>query len=134
MTKYLIKKYTQNESGGFRNIESKKVKGKNLQDYIEKGWVLTEKITPIKTPINKWWKKFTTSQKIAIFAIIVPCFAVVGWISDKYHSQNADYKQLKRTLIQTSDSLKIEREKTESLKKQLQSSTPSGMNQTDKNK
>ena len=146
MTKYLIEKYTQNDSGGFVETESKTVKKKNLEDHINNGWVFIEEINPITTPFKKWWNKFTTNQKIAIIAIIVPCFAVLGWISDKYfsykyhslndkyNSLNTEYSQLKQNLILTSDSLKTEREKTESLKSQLKTDILSDNNQREKTK
>lgn len=146
MTRYLIEKYTRNDSGGFVDTESKTVKKKNLDDHINNGWVLIEEINPLTTPFKKWWNKFTTNQKIAVIAIVVPCFAVLGWISDKYfdykyhslndkyNSLNEEYNQLKQNLTLTSDSLKTEREKSESLKNQLKSTTLSDKNQIEENK
>ncbi|WP_053978534.1 hypothetical protein [Mangrovimonas xylaniphaga] len=151
MTKYLIKKYTQNDSGGFNNIETKKVQKKHLKEHVENNWVLIEKQIPIVTPFLKWWNKFTTNQKIAIIAIIVPCFAVLGWILDKYfdnkyqtlndkyislnadyNSLKSDYVQLKHSLILTSDSLKTERQKFQATIQQPQTKTSSDKNQADK--
>jgi hypothetical protein len=144
MTKYTLAKDKSDGYGG--NIPDIKTvtKKSELKKCLKNGWYEVDRFTPVITPIKKWWNNFSTNQKIAIIAIIVPCFAVFGWSLDKYfdneyrvlkHKYNElenKYNKTNQVLILTSDSLKTEREKSEPIKEQLQPKTTSDKNPTDK--
>lgn len=142
MIKFLIKKYTSNGSGGFSNVESKKVKKRQLKEYLDKGWILSEKFIPIITPFTKWWNKFTTNQKIGIIAIIVPLFfgglklTIDTYLNHKYPSLKKEFNSLndKYHLLQEncSDSITTLNEQIETISQELKSKTSSDKNQADK--
>jgi hypothetical protein len=131
MIKYVIIKYTPDGYGGNLS-ELKTIKKYELDEYLNNGWHILEKIIPIITPLKKWWNEFSTSHKIAIITFIIPSFfGGLGWILDKvfdnkyyelknhYEELNEKYNQNIQTLILTSDSLKIERENSERLLQEL---------------
>ena len=144
MTKYIIIKYTPDGYGGKRT-EIKTVRKSELKSHLKNGWVLDEKIIPFITPFKKWWNKFTMDNKLVILSILIPSliaivFGVLAYRTDKKNNLlelenktlNEDYIQLKQTLILTSDSLNIERQKFESTIKKLQSKTSSDKNPAEK--
>lgn len=144
MIKYIIVKYTPDGYGGNLS-EIKTIRKKELKEYLKNGWFLQRKIVPLITPFVGWWNKFSTNQKIAIIAFIIPSFfGGLGWCLDKYFDNNyndliqdyknldSEYNQLNQTYILTSDSLKVERERTENLRQQLTSEKASDKNQVDK--
>lgn len=131
MIKYIIVKYTPDGYGGNLS-ELKTIKKYELDEYLSNDWHILEKIIPIITPLKKWWNKFSTSHKIAILTLIIPSFfGGLGWVLDKvcdnkyyelknqYEELNEKHNQNIQTLILTSDSLKKERKKAESILQEL---------------
>ena len=131
MIKYVIVKYTPDGYGGNLS-ELKTIKKYELDEYLDNGWHILEKIIPIITALKKWWNEFSTSHKIAIITLIITSFfGFLALILDKvfdnkyyqlknqYEELNEKYNRNMQTLILTSDSLKIERENSERLLQEL---------------
>ncbi|CAM1366678.1 protein of unknown function [Tenacibaculum soleae] len=141
MIKYEIKRSKQ-PVGNFIPVgyDFKNIKKSELDSHLNSGWSFIRKKYFIVTSILDWWKTLKNGEKIAFFAIIVSVFV---WLvdnhldnkyqnlNDKFNSLNDDYNKLQKTLILTSDSLNIEREKIEAISQQLQTKIFSDKNQAD---
>jgi hypothetical protein len=141
MIKYIIVKYTPDGYGGSLS-ETKTVTKSELKNNLDNGWIVYEKITPIKTPFLKWWNKFTIDNKLVILSFSIPSliavfFGVLAYQTenenDSLKSQNKtlneNYNQLKRSFLLTSDSLKIERQKAENILQELKAKKAFYINQ-----
>ena len=101
MIKYKIERYESSPTGA-RITFKDTIKKSELKWHLENGWEIVEKITPVLTPISKWWNNFSITNKIAILAIFIPVlfggvyFLVEQYQNNKYESLNKDYFLLKR--------------------------------------
>ena len=99
-----------------------------LQKYLDKGWEIVRIRYFIITSFIDWWSKFSTTHRISIITLFVTAFYFFLNLSldnryadleDNYESLDERYIQLNETLLITSDSLKVERDLSQYLRKEL---------------
>ena len=100
MIKYKIKKTQTSKSGNIFTF-NETIKKSELDYHLKNGFVIVKKIIPVITPVSDWWNKFSTGNKIAILAIVVPIifggiyFGLEKYSDNKYNSLNQNYDKLK---------------------------------------
>ena len=127
MIRYQIELCHHDGYGGYI-CEELSVKKSELKKYLDEGWSFIGKRYFLITSFIHWWSKFSTTQRISIFTIFLTAFYFFLSMSldnqytdlkDKYESLENKQIQLNNTLIITSDSLKVERDLSRLLRKQI---------------
>tara|TARA_B100000787_G_C15948875_1_gene188209 strand:- start:60 stop:470 length:411 start_codon:yes stop_codon:yes gene_type:complete len=102
------------------------------QKYLDKGWKIVRIRYFIITSFIDWWSKFKIEVKLSIITMFIGAFYFFlsmcldnryADLEDNYESLDERYIQLNKTLKMTSDSLKVERNLSQYLRKELKIKT-----------
>jgi hypothetical protein len=135
MIKYEIIRYSSDDYGGSLS-KTKLIKKSELQEHLKKDWLLRKKIIPFITPFKDWWKTISFTNKIAIFAIVIPLFFgglkwnIETYLNHEYHSLKKDYNSLNdeyyRLQEKCNDSITTLNERIETISQKLKTKKVSG--------
>ena len=126
MIKYILCKYEPDGFGGETLV--KRVDSYNKKKYLDKGFIIVEKRYFLITSFIHWWSNLKIEVRISIITLFFTAFYFFlslyldnqyKDLKYKYESLENKHIQLNNTLIITSDSLKVERDLSRLLRKQI---------------
>lgn len=108
------------------------IKKPELKKALSENFYIIEKRYYLISPIIDWWSKFSTTHRISIVTLFVTTFFTAFYfflslsldnqytdLKDKYDKLENKHIQLKKTLIITSDSLRVEHDLSRQLRKPI---------------
>ena len=131
MIEYGVQKNHPDGYGGNIN-ERYIIKKSEKQKYLSEDFHIYEKRYYFITSFIDWWSKFKIEVKLSIITMFIGAFYFFlsmcldnryADLEDNYESLDENYIQLNKTLIMTSDSLKVERNLSQYLRKELKIKT-----------